>query len=111
VKIQVIAGAAAVAEAGADFLADRARATVEMRGVFTLAISGRRSPLMMLDVPWRHAKVVQVDERVAPAGSPDRNIEIARRPCSLTRRWRPETSTPCRWEQGPRNRQRERTKR
>ena len=84
VKIHVLADAASVAEAGADFIADAARAAVEMRGVFTLAVSGGRSPRMMLealarrDVPWQHVKVVQVDERVAPTGSPDRNIEIVR---------------------------------
>jgi 6-phosphogluconolactonase len=32
------------------------------------------SALSMQDVPWREVNVVQVDERVAPQGDPDRNL-------------------------------------
>jgi 6-phosphogluconolactonase len=85
VKISVLADAAAVAEAGAAFIAVEARSAIETRGVFTLALSGGRTPWEMLriladlDVQWQHVRIVQVDERVAPAGSADRNIEIVRR--------------------------------
>src|SRR5262249_29458682 len=45
-----------------------------------LAVSGGRTPRKMLraladeDVPWARVHVVQVDERIAPAGDPDRNF-------------------------------------
>ena len=45
-----------------------------------LGLSGGRTPLQMLrilgDAPveWRRVHVAQVDERVAPLGSPDRNL-------------------------------------
>ena len=83
-KIRVFPDAAAVAEAGANFIADAVRTGVEFREDFTLAVSGGRTPLVMLraladrDVPWRRVKVVQVDERVAPEGNPDRNLELLR---------------------------------
>jgi 6-phosphogluconolactonase len=79
-KIRVLADADAVAKAGASVLAGAARTAVETRGECTLALSGGRTPWVMLralvheEVPWRHVKVLQVDERVAPAGTPDRNL-------------------------------------
>ncbi len=45
-----------------------------------MAVSGGHTPWQMLralaneDVPWEGVHVVQVDERVAPAGDPDRNL-------------------------------------
>jgi 6-phosphogluconolactonase len=45
-----------------------------------MAVSGGRTPWMMLralsnqDMPWEKMHVVQVDERVAPAGHQDRNL-------------------------------------
>ena len=45
-----------------------------------MAVSGGRTPWQMLrdlageDVPWAGLHVVQVDERVAPADDPDRNL-------------------------------------
>jgi 6-phosphogluconolactonase len=45
-----------------------------------VAVSGGRTPWIMLralaaeDVPWEGLHLVQVDERVAPAGDPDRNL-------------------------------------
>ena len=50
------------------------------RGRFIFAVSGGHTPWQMLralatkDVPWDDVNVVQVDERVAPAGDPDRNL-------------------------------------
>jgi 6-phosphogluconolactonase len=44
-------------------------------------LSGGRTPWLMLraledqEVPWRQVKIFQVDERVAPADSPDRNLK------------------------------------
>jgi 6-phosphogluconolactonase len=65
-------------------IAAAARAAVEARGRFVLAASGGRTPWRMLralaaeDVPWAAVHVVQVDERVAPAGHPDRNLTHVR---------------------------------
>lgn len=83
-NIQVLTDADAAATAAAALIADSARSAIETRGVFTLAVSGGRTPWAMLralghqDVQWQHVKVVQADERFAPAGSADRNIEIVR---------------------------------
>ena len=66
--------------AAAAFIAAEARAAVAARGRFIMAVSGGHTPWQMLralageDVPWPSVHVVQVDERVAPAGDPDRNL-------------------------------------
>ena len=79
-KIEALADTEAVARAGAAFTAEEARAAVAARGRFIVAVSGGRTPWTMLraladqDVPWPHVHLVQVDERVAPAGHPDRNL-------------------------------------
>src|SRR5580658_8800550 len=79
-KIQVLVNADAVAQAAAEFIAAEARMAVTERGRFVMAVSGGRTPWQMLRalaneaVPWKDVHVVQVDERVAPAGDPDRNL-------------------------------------
>src|SRR5213594_1972495 len=79
-KIEVLADADAVARAGAAFTAAEARAAVAARGRFIVAISGGHTPWTMLraladeEMPWAGVHVVQVDERVAPGGDPDRNL-------------------------------------
>src|SRR5262245_27834391 len=79
-KIEVLADAESVAREAAAIIAAEARAAVAARGGFIMAVSGGRTPWMMLralssqDVPWDKIHVVQVDERVAPAGHPDRNL-------------------------------------
>lgn len=79
-SLEVLADADAVARRGARFLAGRARGTVSEGGRFTLALSGGRTPGAMLrhlreeDVPWDRVEIWQVDERIAPAGHPDRNL-------------------------------------
>lgn len=79
-KIQILADAAAVAEAAAKVIAAEARAAVAARGRFIMAVSGGKTPWQMLralaneEVPWQRVHVVQVDERIAPAGDPDRNL-------------------------------------
>jgi 6-phosphogluconolactonase len=80
VKIEALADADAVARAGAAFTAEEARAAVAARGRFVVAFSGGHTPWQMLraladeKMPWPTVHVVQVDERVAPAGDPDRNF-------------------------------------
>jgi 6-phosphogluconolactonase len=67
------------ARAAAKYIAAGAGAAVAARGGFVMAVSGGRTPWVMLralvteDLPWEHVHVVQVDERVAPAGHADRN--------------------------------------
>jgi 6-phosphogluconolactonase len=79
-KIEVLADAEAVARKAATILAAEARAAVAARGRFLLAVSGGHTPWLMLralageQVPWAEVQLVQVDERVAPAGDPDRNL-------------------------------------
>ena len=78
--IDVLADASAVAHAAAEHIAAAARTAATARGRFVLAVSGGRTPWAMLralaslDVPWPALQIVQVDERVAPAGDPDRNL-------------------------------------
>src|SRR5207249_9882092 len=61
-------------------IAAESRAAVKARGRFIVAVSGGHTPWQMLralaeeEVPWKDMHVVQVDERVAPAGDPDRNL-------------------------------------
>jgi 6-phosphogluconolactonase len=80
VNIEVLNTADSVAQRAAEFIAEETRRTVAVRGRFVIAVSGGRTPWLMLqalgsaDVPWRGIHVVQVDERIAPDGHPDRNL-------------------------------------
>jgi 6-phosphogluconolactonase len=80
VEMEILPDAESVARRGAAVVAGEARAAVAARGKFTLAVSGGTTPWRMLralageEVPWEGIHVVQVDERVAPAGHPDRNL-------------------------------------
>jgi 6-phosphogluconolactonase len=79
-KVEVFADAESVAQQAAALIAAEARAAVAARGRFVIAVSGGHTPWVMLraltaeEVPWRSVYVAQVDERVAPAGDPDRNL-------------------------------------
>jgi 6-phosphogluconolactonase len=79
-KMEVFADDESTARAAAKFIAAEAAAAVAARGQFVLAVSGGRTPWIMLralgdeEVPWERIHVVQVDERVAPAGHADRNL-------------------------------------
>jgi 6-phosphogluconolactonase len=79
-KAQIFSDADAVAKTAAQFIASEARASVEARGRFTMAVSGGKTPWQMLrvlaneEVPWKNVHVMQVDERIAPAGDQDRNL-------------------------------------
>jgi len=79
-NLEVLADADAVARRAASYIAAQARQSAAARGRFTVAFSGGHTPWLMLralageDVPWEKVEVVQVDERVAPAGHPDRNL-------------------------------------
>jgi 6-phosphogluconolactonase len=79
-KVEVFADPESVAQQAAALIAAEARAAVAARGRFIVAVSGGHTPWVMLralseeEVPWRSVHVAQVDERVAPAGDPDRNL-------------------------------------
>jgi 6-phosphogluconolactonase len=80
VNVDVFPTADDAALAAAKAIAVAAREAVAARGRFVLAVSGGRSPWLMLralageNVPWPALHVVQVDERIAPAGDPARNL-------------------------------------
>ena len=77
--IHTFPDAVAAARGAAARMAILAREAVAARGRFLVAVSGGHSPWRMLealaaeDVPWRGVQIFQIDERVAPAGDPDRN--------------------------------------
>ena len=79
-KLEVLVDGDAVAQAAAAIIAAEARAACAARGRFILAVSGGATPWQMLrrlareDVPWDGLHIVQVDERIAPWGHPDRNL-------------------------------------
>jgi 6-phosphogluconolactonase len=79
-KIEIFPNAEAAAKKGAEIIAAEARAAVKARGSFIVAVSGGHTPWQMLralankDLPWEGVHIVQVDERVAPQGDPDRNL-------------------------------------
>jgi len=78
--LEILADADAVARRAAETIAEAARAAVQARGRFVVAISGGRTPWLMLrmlsvlDVPWHDVHLLQVDERLAPEGHAERNL-------------------------------------
>lgn len=78
-RTQVLPDAEAVAAQAAEVIREAAQEAVASRGQFILAVSGGKTPWRMLrllttkDLPWPAVQVLQVDERIAPAGHPDRN--------------------------------------
>jgi 6-phosphogluconolactonase len=78
--VTVLADPGAAAREAASWIAAEARAAAVARGRFIVAVSGGGTPWEMLralagqDVPWSRTHIVQVDERVAPPGHPDRNL-------------------------------------
>ena len=79
-KLEVFDNDEAVAKAAAATIAADARDAVAARGRFIMAVSGGKTPWVMLralageQVPWKDVHVFQVDERIAPPGDPDRNL-------------------------------------
>lgn len=73
-----------VARAAARYLAAALSAAVDVNGVAHCALSGGRSPWIMLDhlatlpVPFDSVVFYQVDERIAPDDDPSRNISHIR---------------------------------
>lgn len=68
----------------ARWIASALREAIAARGSATLAISGGSTPRRMLQalaheaLPWPQLRVIQVDERIAPADDPRRNLLMQR---------------------------------
>lgn len=79
-RLEVLPDVESAARRAAALVAEEARAAAGARGRFLLATSGGATPWHMLrllareDVPWPAVHLFQVDERVAPAGHPERNL-------------------------------------
>lgn len=79
-ELQVFADEELAAHAAAGLIAEDVRAAVARERHFVMAVSGGRTPWIMLralaweDAPWQDIDVLQVDERVAPQGHADRNL-------------------------------------
>jgi 6-phosphogluconolactonase len=80
-ELEVLPDERAAARRGAERIAAAGRAAVAERGIFSLAMSGGRTPWAMLallgemeEMPWGETELFQVDERIAAPGSEDRNL-------------------------------------
>jgi 6-phosphogluconolactonase len=73
---------AAAARSAAQHIAGSIHARLREAPCFCLALSGGSTPRMMLEalaqqaLPWSRLEIFQVDERVAPAGDPARNLSM-----------------------------------
>jgi 6-phosphogluconolactonase len=81
--IRVAVDAQAAADEAASLIQRRLRDAVSRRGIATIAVSGGSGPALMFanlasvgDLPWSSIHLWQVDERVAPAGDPARNLNL-----------------------------------
>jgi 6-phosphogluconolactonase len=79
-RLEVLEDADAVHRRGAEVIAEAAKGDISERGHFALAVSGGRDPWPMFsqledyELDWTKIEIFQVDERVAPAGSDQRNL-------------------------------------
>jgi 6-phosphogluconolactonase len=79
-RLEVLDDADAVHRRGAEIIAEAIKPDLSERGHCALAVSGGRDPWPMFsrledfELDWREIEIFQVDERVAPAGSPERNL-------------------------------------
>lgn len=79
-QIDILQDAEAVAKAAAQLISNQARAAVAERGIFSFAVSGGKTPWVMLkelsaeQLPWAQIHLYQIDERIAPEGDKDRNL-------------------------------------
>jgi 6-phosphogluconolactonase len=80
VKIEVYPDDDTVARKAAAVIAADMRSALAARGRYVMAVSGGHTPWLMLralaeePLPWQQVSVVQVDERVASANDPERNL-------------------------------------
>jgi 6-phosphogluconolactonase len=81
IELEVVADEKAAARRTAESIAAIGARAVAERNIFSLAMSGGRTPWAMLamlgeeeQMPWDRAELFQVDERIASPGSEDRNL-------------------------------------
>jgi 6-phosphogluconolactonase len=81
IDLEVAGDEKAAARRAAELIAATGSAAVAERKIFSLAMSGGRSPWAMLailgeleEMPWAETELFQVDERIASPGSEDRNL-------------------------------------
>jgi 6-phosphogluconolactonase len=104
IELEVLADEKAAARRAAELIAAAGADAVAGRNIFSLAMSGGRSPWAMLamlgeeeSMPWDKTELFQVDERIASPGSEDRNLthmvlglsmdhQAAMRPMPVTQR-------------------------
>lgn len=80
-KLEILADERLAADRAAELIAAAGAEAAAERGIFSLAMSGGRTPWRMLAVlgemekmPWSRTELFQVDERIAAPGSEDRNL-------------------------------------
>lgn len=81
IELEVLADEKAAARRTAELIAAIGAESVAERNIFSLAMSGGRTPWAMLamlgeeeQMPWGETELFQVDERIASPGSEDRNL-------------------------------------
>lgn len=81
IDLEIVADEKTAARRAAELIASVGAAAVTERNMFSLAMSGGRSPWAMLailgeeeEMPWAETELFQVDERIASPGSEDRNL-------------------------------------
>jgi 6-phosphogluconolactonase len=79
-RLEVLEDADAVHRRGTELIAEAAGEDISERDHFAFAVSGGRDPWPMFsqleefELDWTKIEIFQVDERVAPAGSDQRNL-------------------------------------
>ena len=79
-RLEVLDDSEAVATRGAQLIAEASQEVAEQGERFEFAASGGRTPWLMYGrledetMDWQWAEIFQVDERIAPAGSEQRNL-------------------------------------
>ena len=79
-RLLVFDGDEATAQQAAALIASKAREAIAARGRACLALSGGRTPWIMMralaaqELSWRDVHIFQADERVAPLSSADRTL-------------------------------------
>lgn len=75
-----VADPEAAAQEAARIIEEASAAAIRERGRFNMAVSGGKTPWRTLEIladsslSWSRTSLFQVDERIAPTGSPERNL-------------------------------------
>jgi 6-phosphogluconolactonase len=78
--IRILRAGPNLADVAADVMVQELKARIALRGHASIAVSGGRTPWPVFErlseapIRWTEVGVFQVDERVAPPGSADRNL-------------------------------------